>query len=168
MTTHINDGGTWRTLTEVHVNDGGTWRRCNTVYVNDGGTWRTVFVGDTITVGDTTANSLVLGSTATAGWELTSGGDVRSTVSDNTMTDIGDWIAPKTNMADYEVIATLLSGSITGTFGTPLSLGTTRLWQLSRVSPGVSSGSMSIQIRRISDSTVMDTATIGFSAEWGV
>jgi hypothetical protein len=164
MTTHVNDVGTWRTIAEVHVKDSSTWRQIQEVYVNDGGTWRTVFVGDVISIGDQPVTSTVLGSTAVAGYELTSGGDIRGTTADNTMSDIGDWIAPKTNMADYEVVATLLSGSLTGTFGTPLSLGTTRIWQLAQASAGTSTGSMLIEIRRISDSVVMDSATISFDA----
>lgn len=164
MPTSINDSGTWREVSEVYVNDAGTWRGITEVYVNDSGTWRLVFSGDTISVSNTSVTSTVIGSTATAGYELTSGGDIRGTTADNTMSDIGDWIAPKTNMADYEVVATLLSGSLTGTFGTPLSLGTTRIWQLAQASAGTSTGSMLIEIRRISDSVVMDSATISFDA----
>jgi hypothetical protein len=43
MTTHVNDGGTWRQLVSLGVNDSGTWRDLQEVYVNDSGTWRLVF-----------------------------------------------------------------------------------------------------------------------------
>lgn len=42
MPISVNDGGTWKELTEVHVNDGGSWKECTEVHVNDGGTWKEV------------------------------------------------------------------------------------------------------------------------------
>lgn len=35
----VNDGGTWKSATEVWVNDGGTWKKATGVYVNKNGTW---------------------------------------------------------------------------------------------------------------------------------
>jgi hypothetical protein len=46
MTTHINDGGTWRNLNGIYINDGGTWRTIQSVHVNDGGTWRQVYINN--------------------------------------------------------------------------------------------------------------------------
>lgn len=45
MTTHVNDSGTWRELSQAYVNDSGVWRELLSIHVNDNGTWREVFVG---------------------------------------------------------------------------------------------------------------------------
>ena len=89
-TTHVNDGGTWRQLTEVHVNDAGTWRTIQEVYVNDAGTWRSVFVFFSADAGadiNTTSNPVgrtcsVVGGTGpfTYAWARISG-DTRITAS---------------------------------------------------------------------------------------
>jgi hypothetical protein len=67
-------------------------------------------------------------TTRTAGYELTNAGEINQVVQ-SVRTDIGDWISPKDSLANYEVEATLLSGSLaSGTVGSRLSPGTTRLW----------------------------------------
>lgn len=167
MSTHVNDAGTWRAITEIHVNDNGTWRRILEAYVNDGGTWRLVFVGDQISIGDTFVQSSMSGVTnATAVYRLDSDGLIYGTFSGtNTITAAGgNWIVPATNMANYEVNATLDSGSVSGTFGSWLSLGTDRTWTLTNTISGTDTGQITVQIRRISDGTVMDSAVISFEA----
>jgi len=62
MTTHVNDAGTWRTLTNIYVNDAGTWRNILETWVNDAGTWRMVFqyakLDTTLTLGVNSSDPL--------------------------------------------------------------------------------------------------------------
>lgn len=166
MALSINDSGTWRDIQAVYVNDAGTWRTIQEIYVNDSGTWRSVFVGETIAITDTTAESeAVSPSAATATFRLTSAGNIEYTTGSNTVTDNGDWITPQTNMANYECRFDVTSGSLSsGTTGAWMSLSTTRTWTKQQVTNGTSTAIGTLQIRRTSDSTVMDTATITLTA----
>jgi hypothetical protein len=166
MTLHVNDGGTWRQIEAVSVNDAGTWRTIQEIYVNDAGTWRSVFVSDVIAISDTTAESEEISpAAATATFRLTSAGNIEHTTGDNTIVDMGDWITPQTNMANYECRADIVSGSLsTGTTGAWQSLASTRTWTLQQVTNGTSTASFTLQIRRASDAVVMDSATITLTA----
>ena len=52
MTLHVNDAGSWRTISNVYVNDNGTWRLIQDIYVNDAGTWRLVYSALAVTASD--------------------------------------------------------------------------------------------------------------------
>lgn len=74
-----------------------------------------------------------------------------------------NWLTPQSGMSDYEVQASALIGSPTGTFNTWLNLGTTRIWGL--ISPsGSRFAEVQLKIRRVNTSTILDTAGISFSA----
>lgn len=162
----VNDSGVARQIREVWVNDSGTARRIQEIWVNDSGTARRVYVSDVISITDVTASSATTDPTnATATYRLESDGDIGATSGDNTVLDVGDWITPQTNMASYEARATTLSGTPVGTMGAWLNLGSTRTWTLTRSSVGIGSASFTLEIRRASDGSVLDTATITLEAE---
>ena len=124
-------------------------------------------VGETITIGNASPQSITFGSTATAQYQLTSAGDIRMTTSNNTLNDVGDWLTPKANFGNYSVRATVVSGSFTsGTFGSWLVLSSARTWALSGGVGGVDAV-MDIEIRLDSSGIVQDTARITFHAEDG-
>lgn len=100
-----------------------------------------------------------------ASYELNSSG-VGAISNLNQTYDNWDWLLLGVN-SDYQVRATLQSGSTpSGTLGSWVSLNTTRQWVLTRGSPGVSSCSLLIEIRKISNSQVIDSATIAFDARY--
>jgi hypothetical protein len=168
--TFITDsGGTERLVSRwFAVDSGGTARRANRVFVVDsGGTARLIFSGDVISISDVTAASETIRPAAApvASYRLASDGDIDHTSGTNTISDAGDWITPKTNMALYECRATMISGTLTsGTTGSWMALSSDRTWTLTRTADGTSTASFTLEIRRASDGTVMDTATIGFEA----
>jgi hypothetical protein len=83
-----------------------------------------------------------------------------------TPTDMGDWITPQVNMANYESRATLNSGTTpSGTLNTWQALTSNRTWTLSRSTVGTSSCSITVEIRRAVDGVVMDSAIISLTAE---
>lgn len=121
-----------------------------------------------ITLSNATASSSVIDPTdATAQYELTNGGDIRLTVSNNTVSDVGDWMSPKISAfaTNYEVFATLNSGTLTaGTTGSWLGLETTRTWTRNRTSVGSNAAQIGLEIRKKGTTTVLATATIDFDA----
>jgi len=120
---------------------------------------------NTINVPNANANAFNSGSAGVAQYQLNSSGFINLTLGTNTIGSGGSWITPQTNMSSYSVRATIVSGAFTsGTFGTYLNLGTSRLWTLSGGSGGVDA-TMSLEIRNDADGLVKDTATIVFHAE---
>jgi hypothetical protein len=120
---------------------------------------------NTINVDNRTVSAHNTGSAGVASYSLTNAGDIRFNNGTNTIIDQGDWITPQTNMSLYSARMTIISGgSTSGTFGSYLNLGTTRTWTLSGGSGGVDA-TWQIDIRRDSDSAVMDTATLTVHAE---
>lgn len=168
MTLHINDAGTWRAIQELYVNDNGVWRAIQEAYVNDAGTWRTVYVAELIALADLTALAQAVASAATAQYQLGNDGNVSATQGSNTLIDVGDWITPQTNMANYEARVDMTSGSLSsGTTGAWQSLATSRVWVLNRsaiAGDGTSTAQGTVQIRRASDAVVLATATITWTA----
>lgn len=120
---------------------------------------------NTINVNNATVSAHNTGSAGIASYSLTNVGDVRFNNGTNTIIDQGDWITPQTNMSLYSARMTIVSGgSTSGTFATWLNLGTTRTWTLSGGSGGVDA-TWTIEIRRDSDSALMDSATLTVHAE---
>lgn len=75
------------------------------------------------------------------------------------------WSFPLSAASNFEVYATLASGSVSsGTFNSWLSLGTSRDWTCSQTSIGTKSAEISLQVRKIGTSTVLDTWTVYLDA----
>jgi hypothetical protein len=107
------------------------------------------------------------GFLASAGYSLTSAGDILAISSSFGATDIGDWASPKSLApGSYEVRADLDTGSggiTSGTLGTWLALTSTRTWTLERLTTGVSEATIVVQIRL--SSTVLTSAKVTLYAE---
>lgn len=100
-------------------------------------------------------------SVATATYSLTNAGSVTSTGEAG-----GFWLDPQVGMEDFECRATVTSGSLTsGTTGSWLALSTTRSWTVQQSVVGTKLATMTIEIRRIGETTVLGSATVSFSAE---
>lgn len=125
-------------------------------------------IGDsltTIALADYDATTYHTGGTALCQYSVRNDGDVGATNGTNTVGVVGAWIAPKSGMGNYSVYATLVAGSPTGTFGSWLNLGTTRVWQLSRATIGSNVATIDFQIRLDSSGVVQDTARVTLYAE---
>lgn len=82
--------------------------------------------------------------------------------------DVGSWVTPNAAASNYQVRATIISGSITGSsLGTWLAVSGLPTWNLNKIGGGVGViyGSITLEIRDTATSTVRDTATISFQAE---
>lgn len=116
-----------------------------------------------VAISDTHVDSLS-GTTATSTFQLEPDGDIGKYVN-ALYTDLGDWITP-TGAAgnDYEAKMTTISGFLSsGTAGSWLALGTLRAWTRTS-SSGTQTYVGTLEIRRASDGTVLDSATITLQA----
>jgi hypothetical protein len=117
-------------------------------------------IGDalvTFPIATMTCTSNMAGSNATARYNLAETGDIMGTVVNNNLVDRGDWISPKTGMTDYEALATMVSGTLTGgVTDTWQSLGTlSRNFSKTQTTNGTASAVFDITIRRISGAVVV-------------
>ncbi len=103
---------------------------------------------------------------ALAQFELTSGGDIRATGGTNTVNDIGDWLAPKAQMDQFECRLVQNSGTALGgaALSTWLNLGTTRTWTLARNTDGTNTAAATLEIGYAGVNSALKSATINFSA----
>lgn len=122
-----------------------------------------IYSGDVVGVPQLT--SLTVTAVGLGGYQLQSDGDIATETSDvSGFGDIGDWLAPKSGMALFEVRATLLgwAGSIPNGgagFGAWFALSGTNTWEQSASGYSASCG-FTIEIRRIGTATVLASATI--------
>lgn len=122
-----------------------------------------VFPGVTIAISDRTISaSHSLG--ATAGYKLDSAGLALENIN-GTSTSFESWCSHASVTGNYEVLATLSSGtSPSGSaVGSWLSLSSTREWYLTNATTTAKTCTLSIQIRGPGGVT-LDTATISLSA----
>lgn len=98
---------------------------------------------------------------ATASYSLQSDGRIVFT----NQFDEQFWITPQSGMSDYEVLATLTSGTLTsGTTSVWLGLGTTRTWSITTPS-GLRTTQFILQLREVGGTEVLASATINLEAE---
>ena len=102
---------------------------------------------------------------ATAGYRLTSGGQVQSQIN-LTFTTLEQWCTPTTEASNYEVLVTVTSGSLsTGTAGSWLALSSTQTWTRTATIGNSNTCVFTVQIRRVGTTTVLDSATITLEAD---
>jgi hypothetical protein len=103
---------------------------------------------------------------ATCYYQINSNGSVYGTVGGTPFDLLEQWVTPTSQASNYEVFATLNSGTLSGgTTGSWLSLGTTRDWYVTQTSVGSKVAELSIQIRRIgTTSPVYGPVTINLEA----
>ena len=157
--------GAWKTVDSVSVGVSGAWKTVQTGYVGVSGVWKEFYSALRVNLTNQTANSFTLSpGTAEAAYILNSNGNAQLLQDGNTTNVSGEWLVFGTNSA-FEVRATLNSGSLSsGTTGTWLSLGTTRTWTVQETA-GTKTANLTIEIRRASDGTVLDSCTVDITAE---
>jgi len=107
-----------------------------------------------------------LGGTAVARYKLDSNGAAYRTNYNGTLVSIsGEWLTGG-SASQFDVYATFSGsgGTVTGTTGSWINLGTTREWTLS-VTNNFVTRSLAIEIRLASSGAVLDSATIDFEVD---
>lgn len=167
--THVVDsGGTSRLVSRMFVIDsGGTARRILRAFVIDsGGTARLIFQGDVVNLTTVSLSDLAISpANATTSYSLNNNGTATTTGSGSGATT---WLTPSSSAGNYEARMTVSSGSFTSgaATGSWLNLGTSRFWTLTESTNGNSSLNVTgtIEIRRVSDSVVVASASVDMTS----
>lgn len=111
-------------------------------------------------------NVIASGSGAqSAGYRIDADGFVYQVVN-GVSTILYQWVIPSTASGNYEVFATVTSGSVSsGTTGSWVATSTSPLWTRARPTPGISIVDLSMQVRAVGSGTVLDTWTVTLEAE---
>jgi hypothetical protein len=120
----------------------------------------------TITVNPATITGINISSTASAQYQLNSSGNAFEIVNGGLATLLYAWCVPAGQAANYEVYASLVSGSLSGgssATDTWLALSTTRAWLVSTTS--LLYATLNVGIRRVGTTTILASADIELAAE---
>lgn len=118
------------------------------------------------TVNFTDDNVSAVGNTAqTAGYRIDVDGFVYQVVN-GVSTALYQWASPTSIGGNYEVFATVTSGSVSsGTTGSWVATSTSPLWTRARPTPGTSIVELSMQVRPVGSGTIPPTWTVTLEAE---
>lgn len=165
MTMSVKDGGAFKIATPS-VKDAGVWKAVQHGYVKDAGVWKEFFTSMVVAITHAAATAFTTSpATATARYQLDAAGTVSATQALSALAVRGEWINPNSEASgSFECRATLLTGTISGTFGTWQTLDSNRQWTMVALSGnGVQNATMTLEIRRAG--VVLTTSTISFTAE---
>jgi hypothetical protein len=102
---------------------------------------------------------------ASAEFTLDANGTAFETVNGLTPSPLFDWCVPAAQAPNYEVYATLLSGSVSGdAVNAWLALSSTRSWEVSTPGSPVT-GTLNVGIRRAGTTTILSSADVFLYAE---
>jgi hypothetical protein len=163
-------GNVLRTITQIRVRDAGNvLRTIQRVRIRDAGNvLRTVWEAVTFLItGGTYTHATGGVATATVAYQLNSSGKEQYRLgTSGGFTDIGNWVVPNGAASQYEVRATLTSGTFTsGTAGSWLALTSTRTWTTQQVSLGSKTTSATIEIRNATTLAIVATGSITLLAD---
>lgn len=169
MTLHVKDGGTFKTATP-HVKTGGIWKAVQAGYVKDAGVWKQFFTALNAAINDATISTYTTSGGAFGTFSVNSTGDYgKSSSTSPSYSSLGTWLLSGT-AADFEIYASFsgpggtVSGSATGVW---LAMSTSRSWTVNVANNVASTKTLNLQIRRVSDQVVIDTAAISFDVSSG-
>lgn len=168
MPLKVWNGSSWTEVGYIKVWDGASWVPAVNAYTWNGSAWTKFFPSVKITNQTAVNNSKAgVGGTATATYRLRNDGVALRQQGTSLTTISGEWLVGSGTTSDYEVQATVLSGS-GGSFSGPgagwNSLSTTRDWVLT-VTNNFGDREVLIEIRIAATSLVIATATISFEVD---
>lgn len=104
-------------------------------------------------------------TSATAGYRLTSGGQIEHN-QQNIYSNVGEWITPTSQASNYEVFAALDFGTLSsGTTGSWLALSSNQEWTCFAAPNNLEQAIITLQIRRIGTTTILGSAQITITAD---
>lgn len=123
--------------------------------------------GATVNFVDTTVYAFNTGATATAGYRINSNGFDYEGIN-GTFSSLNQWVTPTSAGGNYEIFATVTSGSVTsGTTGSWVATSGNPTWTRDRTTIGINTCILSMQVRATGSGTVLDTWTVTLEAERG-
>ena len=123
--------------------------------------------GETATVNfaDVSVYAVNSGAGATAGYRVNDDGFDYSNIN-GTYTSNQQWVTPTSAGGNYEINATASGITPSGpTLGSWVATSTDPTWTITRAVVGVNQSILTIEIRRVGTSTVLDTWTVTLEAE---
>jgi hypothetical protein len=124
--------------------------------------------GATVNFVDTTVYAFNTGANATAGYRINPSGLDYQSLNGGAYSSLNQWVTPTSASNNYEVFATVSSGSLSsGTTGSWVATSTNPAWTRTRTSIGTDIVVLSMQVRAVGSGTVLDTWTVTLEAERG-
>lgn len=170
------NGTTFVEASELKVWNGSSWVSSTTARVWDGASWVIFHRGGAANF--TTASYLTSGISddqsgpteyANVIYQINTNGYVYVDSAYSGLTAGEQWSTPTTVTSNFEIRATLDSGTIqTGTFGSWLDMSTTRTWEKIIYENGADqneTATVSFEVRKKGSTTNLDTWTITFNVE---
>jgi hypothetical protein len=99
-----------------------------------------------------------------AGYQLGADGRITMTTGANDMVDVGSWLTPVSGMSAYSARGTQLSGSTISGVGSWINLAGDAYFGIGTSLTSNVTGAILLEIRRDSNSAIVDSAEIQFSA----
>lgn len=158
-----NSSGTWVNPSKPWVRDSGIWKVPQKVFAKAAGTWSLIWQSIVISLSSANVFADVPSGTATATYGIRANGTVTSSVDGV----IGTWINDATQVANYWVRATLVSGVAPTGSGTGawLQCNADSTWTITRSTSGSTSSQLTVQIASDSlGTTIKATATVNLEA----
>ena len=168
MPLKIWDGSAFKEVSLLKIWDGSSFANVLNAYTWNGSAWTKFFPSVKITDQTAVNNSRAgIGGTAAATYRLRNDGVALKQQGVSLVTISGEWLVGSGTTSDYEVQATVLSGS-GGSFTGPgagwNSLGTTRDWSLTSTN-NASERDVLFEIRPVGSTTTTISATISFEVD---
>lgn len=114
---------------------------------------------------DVTVYAVNSGAGASAGYRVNDDGFDYSGIN-GTFTSNQQWVTPTSVGGNYEVNASVTSGlTPTGTIGSWVATTTDPTWTITRATVGINTSVLSIQVRAVGTTTVLDTWSVTLEAE---
>lgn len=166
MAIGIGASSAWKNVTNVKVGVGSAWKQAQSMWVGVGGVWKKVWDylnADAIAVSP--AGYDFLGGPASASFQYAADGNVYTIENGAPAVNEGAWLLVGSN-TDFEIYLSGTGDTPTGSALNTWHAGNTGpSWGLSVASSDTKSFSGTLQIRRASDSVVVDTAAVSILAQ---
>lgn len=159
MAFYRKSGGGNVVPTNVRRRSAGTWVDVQSIKRRSAGTWITAWQNISFSLPSSVdATAPKSGLSATATLTLGSSGTYSGTKS-------GTWVTPTSQAAGLDVYVTYTGAYMTGTFNTWLAMSTSRTWGLTSDPGTYGNATMTFQFRKSGTTQVINTSTVGISAD---
>ena len=159
----VRVGGAWQRANKIFARVGGAWTEVRTAFVRVGGAWQPFHFNDVVSISDESITD-VGGFSANASLIFRATGGLEAQRANAGNYALPNWLTPPGGGSRYQIRATVQAGSVNGTTGSWLSLGSDQSWFVASIAGGGQSCSLLIEIRRASDGVVVDSATYNLGA----
>lgn len=159
MPLHVKVSGAWEQVTSAFVKVAGVWEEA-VAWVKVAGVWE--IAGVVISLVSRSLVSITISPVgAFCRFTMLTDGNMVETEGTSPPNAFHQWLGSGGVASDYEVRMTTISGMLSaGTTGTWLAMTSNRFWEVEQSTTGSRTYQGTLEIRRASDSVVLDSCTI--------